>query len=173
MHKGKCKEMIGGTYLGVVARDPVLAPITFPDWRNKGMEHSRKRCWLKLRLSIGTVDQLRKFWREFQLELTKRSGTNLLTNGQSQRTSLLRTDYNYEKSIGCTKMGLGHLRTLCSDRYIYIKQACNLLAEEGLTPEDGNIEANEIVFVIVMGPEYSSQGGNDNSSDASQSTNEL
>ncbi|KAH0461245.1 hypothetical protein IEQ34_008820 [Dendrobium chrysotoxum] len=34
-------------------------------------------------------------------------------------------------------------------------QACNLLAEEGLTPEDGNIEANERVFTIVMGPEHS------------------
>ncbi|KAI0494556.1 hypothetical protein KFK09_024694 [Dendrobium nobile] len=34
-------------------------------------------------------------------------------------------------------------------------QACNLLAEEGLTPEEGNIEANERVFSIVMGPEHS------------------
>ncbi|KAH0464299.1 hypothetical protein IEQ34_007085 [Dendrobium chrysotoxum] len=34
-------------------------------------------------------------------------------------------------------------------------QACKLLAEEGLTPEDGNIEANERVFVIVMGLEHS------------------
>ncbi|KAH0459537.1 hypothetical protein IEQ34_012351 [Dendrobium chrysotoxum] len=34
-------------------------------------------------------------------------------------------------------------------------QACNLLAEEGLTPEDGNIEANERVFTVVMGPEHS------------------
>ncbi|KAI0522690.1 hypothetical protein KFK09_005075 [Dendrobium nobile] len=64
-------------------------------------------------------------------------------------------------------------------------QACNLLAEEGLTPEEGNIEANERVFAIVMGPEHSvefvpkdlvsrrldtflkakmKKGGNDNSS---------
>ncbi|KAH0470534.1 hypothetical protein IEQ34_000257 [Dendrobium chrysotoxum] len=34
-------------------------------------------------------------------------------------------------------------------------QACKLLAEEGLTPEDDNIEANERVFAIVMGPEHS------------------
>ncbi|KAH0450353.1 hypothetical protein IEQ34_021045 [Dendrobium chrysotoxum] len=34
-------------------------------------------------------------------------------------------------------------------------QVCNLLAEEGLTPKDGNIEANERVFSIVMGPEHS------------------
>ncbi|KAI0525126.1 hypothetical protein KFK09_004517 [Dendrobium nobile] len=34
-------------------------------------------------------------------------------------------------------------------------QACKLLAQEGLTPEEGNIEANERVFAIVMGPEHS------------------
>ncbi|KAH0448416.1 hypothetical protein IEQ34_022216 [Dendrobium chrysotoxum] len=34
-------------------------------------------------------------------------------------------------------------------------QACELLAEDGLTPEDGNVEANERVFNIVMGPEHS------------------
>ncbi|KAH0461250.1 hypothetical protein IEQ34_008825 [Dendrobium chrysotoxum] len=36
-------------------------------------------------------------------------------------------------------------------------QACNLLAKEGLTPEDENIKANERVFTIVMGPEHSGQ----------------
>ncbi|KAL0923090.1 hypothetical protein M5K25_007135 [Dendrobium thyrsiflorum] len=54
-------------------------------------------------------------------------------------------------------MGLGHLRTLCSDEYIYITQECNLLAKEELTPEDENIEANERVFSIVMVPEHSGQ----------------
>ncbi|KAL0905959.1 hypothetical protein M5K25_024412 [Dendrobium thyrsiflorum] len=48
-------------------------------------------------------------------------------------------------------MGPDHLMTLCSDGYT---QACNLLSEEGLTPEDGNIEVNERVFTIVMGPEH-------------------
>ncbi|KAH0456362.1 hypothetical protein IEQ34_014269 [Dendrobium chrysotoxum] len=36
-------------------------------------------------------------------------------------------------------------------------RACNLIAKEGLTPEEGNIEANERVFSIVMGPEHSGQ----------------
>ncbi|KAH0470198.1 hypothetical protein IEQ34_001756 [Dendrobium chrysotoxum] len=31
-----------GSYLSVVARDPFLAPIAFPDWRNKGMESFKK-----------------------------------------------------------------------------------------------------------------------------------
>ncbi|KAL0915559.1 hypothetical protein M5K25_015985 [Dendrobium thyrsiflorum] len=35
-----------------------------------------------------------------------------------------------------------------------VSRACNLLSEEGLTPEDGNIEANEGVFTIVMGPKH-------------------
>ncbi|KAL0928920.1 hypothetical protein M5K25_000853 [Dendrobium thyrsiflorum] len=65
-------------------------------------------------------------------------------------------DCNYGKSIGCTKMGPSHLRTLCSDGYTH---ACNLLSEEGLTPEDGNIEANERVFTIVMRPEHAEGGG--------------
>ncbi|KAL0926768.1 hypothetical protein M5K25_003018 [Dendrobium thyrsiflorum] len=39
-----------------------------------------------------------------------------------------------------------------------VMQAWYLLAEEVLTPEDGNIEANERVFSIVMGPEHSSRG---------------
>ncbi|KAI0498933.1 hypothetical protein KFK09_019831 [Dendrobium nobile] len=33
-------------------------------------------------------------------------------------------------------------------------QACELLAKDGLTPEDGNAEANERVFSKVMGPEH-------------------
>ncbi|KAL0922680.1 hypothetical protein M5K25_006685 [Dendrobium thyrsiflorum] len=33
-------------------------------------------------------------------------------------------------------------------------QACELLAVDGLTPEDGNVEANERVFSMVMGPEH-------------------
>ncbi|KAH0464564.1 hypothetical protein IEQ34_007350 [Dendrobium chrysotoxum] len=80
------ESILLGTYLGVVARDLVLAPIAFPDWRNKGMEPFKKKM-------------------------------------------------------------LAEVET----------QACNLLAEEGLTPEDGNIEANERVFTIVMGPEHSGQ----------------
>ncbi|KAH0460195.1 hypothetical protein IEQ34_010858 [Dendrobium chrysotoxum] len=113
-------------------------------------EKSHSASLTQLMLSTRTIDQLRKLWRLFQLELIKCNGANLLYNGQSQRTSLLRTNYNYEKSIGCTKMRLGHLRTLCSNT-----QACNLFTEKGLILEEGNIEANERVFSIVMGPKHS------------------
>ncbi|PKU71748.1 hypothetical protein MA16_Dca026747 [Dendrobium catenatum] len=37
------ESILLGTYLGVVARDPVLAPISFSDWRNKGMEPYKKK----------------------------------------------------------------------------------------------------------------------------------
>ncbi|PKU67469.1 hypothetical protein MA16_Dca020395 [Dendrobium catenatum] len=33
-----------GSYVGVNARNPVLAPISFPDLRNKGMEPFKKKC---------------------------------------------------------------------------------------------------------------------------------
>ncbi|KAH0470914.1 hypothetical protein IEQ34_000637 [Dendrobium chrysotoxum] len=77
------ESILLGTYLGVVTRDPVLAPIAFPDWRNKGMEPFKKKM-------LAEVEML----------------------------------------------------------------ACNLLAEEGLTPKDGNTKANERVFTIVMGPKH-------------------
>ncbi|PKU76357.1 hypothetical protein MA16_Dca000960 [Dendrobium catenatum] len=37
------ESILLGSYLGVIARDLVLAPISFPDWRNKGMEPFKKR----------------------------------------------------------------------------------------------------------------------------------
>ncbi|KAH0467505.1 hypothetical protein IEQ34_004743 [Dendrobium chrysotoxum] len=37
------ESILLGTYLGVVARDLVLAPIAFPDWINKGMEPFKKK----------------------------------------------------------------------------------------------------------------------------------
>ncbi|KAH0454525.1 hypothetical protein IEQ34_016449 [Dendrobium chrysotoxum] len=108
-----------GIYLGVVARDPILAPIAFPDWRNKGMEPFKKKM-------LAEVE------RQFQLKLIKCNDVNLLTNGQSQRTSLSRTDCNYEKSIGCAKMGPGHLRTLCSDGLVNVSDLFSvaLLADQ-------------------------------------------
>ncbi|KAL0926383.1 hypothetical protein M5K25_002607 [Dendrobium thyrsiflorum] len=130
-------------------------------------------------LSIGIVDQLRKFWRQFQLELTKCNGANLLTNGQSLRTRKGLLFANAKKQTCPHTMGrVSSIRrqkkTSIKDRLQLWKinrmhkdgtwssedamqrwtQACNLLSEEGLTPEEGNIEANERVFTIVMGPEH-------------------
>ncbi|KAI0488582.1 hypothetical protein KFK09_028420 [Dendrobium nobile] len=37
------ESVILGSYLGVIARDHVLAPLSFPDWRNKGLEPFKKK----------------------------------------------------------------------------------------------------------------------------------
>ncbi|XP_028551289.1 uncharacterized protein LOC110102589 isoform X2 [Dendrobium catenatum] len=37
------ESILLGSYMGVVARDSILAPISFSDWRNKGMEPFKKR----------------------------------------------------------------------------------------------------------------------------------
>ncbi|KAH0456145.1 hypothetical protein IEQ34_014052 [Dendrobium chrysotoxum] len=37
------ESVLLGSYLGVIARDPVLAPISFPNWRNKGMEPFKRK----------------------------------------------------------------------------------------------------------------------------------
>ncbi|PKU85556.1 hypothetical protein MA16_Dca003296 [Dendrobium catenatum] len=37
------ESVILGSYLGVIARDPVLTPISFPNWRTKGMEPIKKK----------------------------------------------------------------------------------------------------------------------------------
>ncbi|KAH0449339.1 hypothetical protein IEQ34_023139 [Dendrobium chrysotoxum] len=37
------ESILLGSYLGVVARDPMLAPIAFPNWRNRGMEPFKKK----------------------------------------------------------------------------------------------------------------------------------
>ncbi|KAL0909423.1 hypothetical protein M5K25_020293 [Dendrobium thyrsiflorum] len=50
-----------------------------------------------------------------------------------------RDDYYYGESTDCTKMAPCHLKMLNRNGI----QACKLLAVDGLTPEDGNIEANE------------------------------
>ncbi|PKU84171.1 hypothetical protein MA16_Dca002683 [Dendrobium catenatum] len=40
-----------GSYLGVIARDPVLAPISFSDWRNKDLEPFKKKMLAEVEVS--------------------------------------------------------------------------------------------------------------------------
>ncbi|KAI0524654.1 hypothetical protein KFK09_004032 [Dendrobium nobile] len=37
------ESVIFVSYLDLIARDPVLAPISFPDWRTKGMQPFKKK----------------------------------------------------------------------------------------------------------------------------------
>ncbi|PKU66090.1 hypothetical protein MA16_Dca025221 [Dendrobium catenatum] len=48
------KSILLGSYLGVIARDPILAPISFSDWRNKGMEPFKNRMLAEVEVSIIT-----------------------------------------------------------------------------------------------------------------------
>ncbi|PKU66554.1 hypothetical protein MA16_Dca006882 [Dendrobium catenatum] len=48
------ESILLGSYLGVLARDPILAPISFSDWRNKGMELFKKRMLAEVEVSIIT-----------------------------------------------------------------------------------------------------------------------
>ncbi|KAH0449364.1 hypothetical protein IEQ34_020056 [Dendrobium chrysotoxum] len=101
------ESILLGSYMGHVARDSVLAPISFSDWRNKGMEPFKK----KIRSDEATLQ--------------------------------------YVDQTVCCKMPLNEVNMEEEKAH-----ACKMLAKEGLTPEDGNLEANERVFKAIMGPEY-------------------
>ncbi|KAH0459213.1 hypothetical protein IEQ34_012027 [Dendrobium chrysotoxum] len=47
------------SYLGVVARDPILAPIAFLDWRNKGMEPFKKKMLAEVESKFEFPDHIR------------------------------------------------------------------------------------------------------------------
>ncbi|KAH0468005.1 hypothetical protein IEQ34_003038 [Dendrobium chrysotoxum] len=205
------ESILLGSYLGVVARDPMLAPIAFPDWRNKGMEPFKKkmlaeveskfefpghiRHWILQSLGVklrnykttlkaehwdsrpieeiletvpAGVDQTQ--WCQLVNQWSKpedqeRAAKNS-ANANKQtcphtmgRVSSVRRqkETSIKDRLQLWKINRMHKDGTWSseDAMQRWTQACKLLAEEGLTPEDDNIEANERVFAIVMGPEHS------------------
>ncbi|KAH0450735.1 hypothetical protein IEQ34_021427 [Dendrobium chrysotoxum] len=44
-----------GSYLGVIARDPILEPLAFLDWRNKGMKPFKKRMLVEVEASLKSL----------------------------------------------------------------------------------------------------------------------
>ncbi|KAI0522691.1 hypothetical protein KFK09_005076 [Dendrobium nobile] len=141
------ESILLGTYLGVVARDPVLAPIAFSDWRNKGMEPFKKKMLAEVEfpghIRHWILQSLGVKWRNYK--------TTLKAEHWDSRP--------IEEILEAVPAGVDQMQW-CQLVNKWSKpedqtQACNLLAEEGLTPEEGNIEANERVFAIVMGPEHS------------------
>ncbi|PKU81316.1 hypothetical protein MA16_Dca025040 [Dendrobium catenatum] len=46
------ESILPGSYLGIVARDPILAPISFADWCKKGMEPFEKRMLAEVEVNI-------------------------------------------------------------------------------------------------------------------------
>ncbi|KAH0451421.1 hypothetical protein IEQ34_018720 [Dendrobium chrysotoxum] len=75
------ESILLGSYLGVVARDPILASISFSYWCNKGMESFKKRMLVEVEV-------------------------NIIANSQI----LYEITFYYEKSIARTKIDHGHLR---------------------------------------------------------------
>ncbi|KAI0492078.1 hypothetical protein KFK09_026343 [Dendrobium nobile] len=140
-----------GTYLGVVARDPVLAPISFPDWRNKGMEPYKKKMLAEVESKFEFPGHIRHWILQ-----------SLGVKWRNHKTTLKAEHWDsrpIEEILETVPAGVDQLQW-CQLVNKWSKpedqaQACNLLAQEGLTPEEGNIEANERVFAIVMGPEHS------------------
>ncbi|KAI0501991.1 hypothetical protein KFK09_016936 [Dendrobium nobile] len=140
-----------GTYLGVVARDPVLAPISFPDWRNKGMEPYKKKMLAEVESKFEFPGHIRHWILQ-----------SLGVKWRNHKTTLKAEHWDsrpIQEILETVPAGVDQLQW-CQLVNKWSKpedqaQACNLLAQEGLTPEEGNIEANERVFAIVMGPEHS------------------
>ncbi|XP_028547832.1 uncharacterized protein LOC114578631 [Dendrobium catenatum] len=71
------ESILLGTYLGIVARDPVLAPISFPDWRNKGMEPYKKKMLAEVESKFEFTGHIRHWilqslgvkWRNYKTTL--------------------------------------------------------------------------------------------------------
>ncbi|KAH0452712.1 hypothetical protein IEQ34_020011 [Dendrobium chrysotoxum] len=173
------ESVILGTYLGVIARDPVLAPISFPDWRTKGMEPFKKKMLAEVESKFAFPGHIRHWILQSLGVKSRNHKTNLKAEHWDSRSieeimesipsgvdatqwCQLVTQWSQPKDKAIKdRLLLWRINILHKDgtwssedakqRWI---QACELLAEDGLTPEDGNVEANERVFNIVMGPEH-------------------
>ncbi|KAL0921140.1 hypothetical protein M5K25_008184 [Dendrobium thyrsiflorum] len=204
------ESVLLGSYLGVIARDPVLAPISFPDWRNKGMEPFKKKMLAEVEAKFAFPGHIRHWilqslgvkWRNHKTNLKAEhwdsrpieeilesipAGVDAaqwcqLVTQWSQPKDKERAAINAANAKKQTcphtmgrvssvrrqkemaikdRLLLWRINRLCKDgtwssedakqRWV---QACELLAVDGLTPEDGNMEANERVFSMVMGPEH-------------------
>ncbi|KAI0502324.1 hypothetical protein KFK09_017271 [Dendrobium nobile] len=204
------ESILLGSYLGVIARDPVLAPLSFPDWRNKSLEPFKKKMLAEVESKFAFPGHIRHLilqslgvkWRNHKTNLKAEhwdccpieeimesipSGVDAtqwchLVTQWSQPKDKERAIINVAnaKKQTCPHT-MGRVSSVRRQQEMAIKdrlllwrvdrlrkdgtwssedanqrwvQACELLAKDGLTPEDGNTEANERVFSMVMGPEH-------------------
>ncbi|KAI0511229.1 hypothetical protein KFK09_011854 [Dendrobium nobile] len=204
------ESVLLGSYLGVIARDPVLAPLSFPDWRNKGLEPYKKKMLAEVESKFAFPGHIRHWilqslgvkWRNHKTNLKAEhwdcrpieeimesvpAGVDAtqwchLVNQWSQPKDKERAAINAAnaKKQTCPHT-MGRVSSVRRQQEMAIKdrlllwrvnrlrkdgtwssedanqrwiQACKLLAKDELTPEDGNVEANERVFSMVMGPEH-------------------
>ncbi|KAL0926257.1 hypothetical protein M5K25_002471 [Dendrobium thyrsiflorum] len=184
------ESVLLGSYLGVIARDPVLAPISFTDWRNKGMEPFKKKMLAEVEWRNHKNNLKAEHWDNHPIEEILESipaGVDVaqwcqLVTQWSQPKDKERASINAAnaKKQTCPHT-MGRVSSVRRQKEMDIKdrlllwrinrlrkdgtwssedakqrwvQACELLAVDGLTPEDGNVEANERVFNMVMVPEH-------------------
>ncbi|PKU86344.1 hypothetical protein MA16_Dca002175 [Dendrobium catenatum] len=196
--------------IGVITRDPVLAPLSFPDLRNKGLEPFKKKMLAEVESKFAfpghichwILQSLRVKWRNLKTNLKVEHWDNRpieeimesipagvdatqwchLVTQWSQPKDKERAAINSAnaKKQTCPHT-MGRVSSVRRQQEMAIKdrlllwrvnrlrkdgtwpsedanqrwiQACELLAKDGLTPEDGNVEANERVFGMVMEPEH-------------------
>ncbi|KAH0450457.1 hypothetical protein IEQ34_021149 [Dendrobium chrysotoxum] len=168
-----------GTYLDVVARDPVLAPIAFPDWRNKGMEPFKKKMLAEVESKFEFPGQIRHWilqslgvkWQAVPAGVDQMQWCQLVNQWSKPEDKERAAKNSANAKRQTCPHTMGRVSSVRRQKETFIKDrlmhkdgtwssedamqrwthACNLLAEEGLTPEDGNIEANERVFTIGFG----------------------
>ncbi|KAH0460663.1 hypothetical protein IEQ34_011326 [Dendrobium chrysotoxum] len=136
--------------------DPMLAPIAFPDWRNKGMEPFKKKMLAEVESKFEFPGHIRHWilqslgvkWRNYKTTLKAEHW-----DSRPIEEILETVPAGVDQTKELQKILLMRRNKLVLTQWV--TQACKLLAEEGLTPKDDNIEANERVFAIVMGPEHS------------------
>ncbi|KAH0465519.1 hypothetical protein IEQ34_005622 [Dendrobium chrysotoxum] len=129
--------------LSVIDRDHVVAPISFPDWRTKGMEPFKKKM-------LAEVEERDAINAANAKKQTCPHTMGRVSSVRRQQEMAIKDRLLLWRINRLHKDGTW-LSEDAKQRWI---QAYELLAEDGLTPEDGNVEANERVFNIVMGPEH-------------------
>ncbi|KAH0455836.1 hypothetical protein IEQ34_015868 [Dendrobium chrysotoxum] len=86
---------------------------------------------------IHSVKKSEEGVERYEMRKSKVEEDELIERGEVWLKPEDQIDYNYGELPECIKM----------------VQDCDLLTEEGLTPEDGNVESSERVFSMIMGPE--------------------
>ncbi|KAI0496688.1 hypothetical protein KFK09_023012 [Dendrobium nobile] len=140
------ESVLLGSYLGVIARDPVLTPLSFLDWRNKGLEPFKKKMLAEVEDSYPIEEIMESIlagvnatqWCHLVTQWSQPKDKAIKDRLLLWRVNRLHKDDTWSSEDA-------------NQRWI---QACELFAKDGLTPEDGNVEANERVFSMVMEPEH-------------------
>ncbi|KAH0455655.1 hypothetical protein IEQ34_015687 [Dendrobium chrysotoxum] len=87
------ESILLGSYLGVLARDLILAPISFSNWHNKGLKPIKKRMLAEV-----------KEWPQEMWKMQKNKRVHI------RWVSLYEITSYYGKSIAGVNMNHGHLR---------------------------------------------------------------